>query len=77
MGIDGAAEVGLAANTIGLIAACLVGGPIANFLIKKHKLTPNSDHNLDIGVCHNETTKLDHFGLLYAWLMLNLSLILG
>lgn len=77
MGIDGAAEVGLAANTIGLIAACLVGGPVANFLIKKHKLTPNSDHNLDIGVCHNETTKLDHFGLLYAWLMLNLSLILG
>ena len=77
MGIDGAAEVGLAANTIGLIAACLVGGPIANFLIKRHKLTPNSDHNLDIGVSHNETTKLDHFGLLYAWLMLNLSLILG
>jgi len=77
MSIDGAAEVGLAANTIGLIAACLVGGPVANFLIKKHKLTPNSDHNLDIGVCHNETTKLDHFGILYAWLMLNLSLILG
>lgn len=77
MGIDGAAEVGLAANTIGLIAACLVGGPIANFLIKKHKLTANSDHNLDIGVSHSEATKLDHFGYLYAWLMLNLSLILG
>lgn len=77
MGIESAAEVGLAANTLGLISACLVGGPIANYLIKKHKLSPNSDHNLDIGVCHNETTKLDHFGYLYAWLMLNLSLILG
>lgn len=77
MGIDGAAEVGLAANTLGLIAACLIGGPIANYLIKRHKLNPNPDHNLDIGVCHNETTKLDHFGYLYAWLMLNLSLILG
>lgn len=77
MGIQSAAEVGLAANTLGLISACLVGGPIANYLIKKHRLTPNSDHNLDVGVCHNEKTQLDHFGYLNAWLMLNLSLILG
>lgn len=77
MGLEGAAEVGLAANTLGLISACLVGGPIANYLIKRHKLTPNSDKNLDIGVSHSSTTKLDHFGYLYAWLMLNLSLILG
>ncbi len=77
LGIDGAAEVGLAANTLGLISACLVGGPIANYLIKKHKLSSNPDQNLDIGVCHNEMTKLDHFGYLYAWLMLNLSLIFG
>lgn len=77
MGLEGAAEVGLAANTLGLISACLVGGPIANYLIKRHKLTPNSDKNLDIGVSHSSTAKLDHFGYLYAWLMLNLSLILG
>ncbi|HGY9613980.1 sodium/glutamate symporter [Vibrio harveyi] len=77
MGLEGAAEVGLAANTLGLISACLVGGPIANYLIKRHKLTPNTDHSLDIGVCHNEKTKLDHFGYLYAWLMLNVSLIVG
>lgn len=77
MGLDGAAEVGLAANTLGLISACLVGGPIANYLIKRHKLTPNSDKNLDIGVSHNSTARLNHFGYLYAWLMLNLSLILG
>ncbi|WP_394131388.1 sodium/glutamate symporter [Shewanella maritima] len=77
MGIEGAAEIGIASNTIGLIAACLVGGPIANYLINKHKLKANQDHDLDIGVCHDETLKLDHFGYLYAWLMLNLSLILG
>ncbi|WP_108945012.1 sodium/glutamate symporter [Shewanella halifaxensis] len=77
MGIETAAEVGLAANTLGLISACLVGGPIAKHLINKHKLSSNTDHNLDIGVCHNETTKLDHFGYLYAWLMLNLSIIFG
>lgn len=77
MGIESAAEVGLAANTLGLISACLVGGPIANYLIKKHKLSASSDHNLDIGVCHDESTKLDHFGYLYAWLILNLSIIFG
>ncbi|MGF1718099.1 sodium/glutamate symporter [Photobacterium chitinilyticum] len=77
MGVEGAAEIGIASNTLGLISACLVGGPIANYLIKKHRLEANADHQLDIGVCHNETVKLDHFGYLYAWLMLNLSLMLG
>ncbi|KHT64221.1 glutamate permease [Photobacterium gaetbulicola] len=77
MGMEGAAEIGIASNTLGLISACLVGGPIANYLIKKYCLEANADHQLDIGVCHNETVKLDHFGYLYAWLMLNLSLMLG
>lgn len=77
MGTERAAEIGIASNTLGLISACLVGGPIANYLIKKYRLEANTDHQLDIGVCHNETVKLDHFGYLYAWLMLNLSLMLG
>ncbi|PTC04429.1 sodium/glutamate symporter [Vibrio mediterranei] len=77
MGLDSAAEVGLASNTLGLIFACLIGGPIANYLIKKHRLQSQGDTQLDIGICHNQTVKLDHFGYLYAWLMLNLSLILG
>ncbi|MCG9660951.1 sodium/glutamate symporter [Vibrio mediterranei] len=77
MGLESAAEVGLASNTLGLIFACLIGGPIANYLIKKHRLQSQGDTQLDIGICHNQTVKLDHFGYLYAWLMLNLSLILG
>jgi ESS family glutamate:Na+ symporter len=77
MGLDSAAEVGLASNTLGLIFACLIGGPIANYLIKKHHLKSQGDTQLDIGICHNQTVKLDHYGYLYAWLMLNLSLILG
>lgn len=77
MGLESAAEVGLASNTLGLIFACLIGGPIANYLIKRHRLQSQGDTQLDIGVCHNQTVKLDHFGYLYAWLMLNLSLILG
>lgn len=39
-GVVGAAELGIASATIGLIMASLLGGPIAKFLIERHKLTP-------------------------------------
>lgn len=77
MGIEGAAEIGIASNTIGLILACVMGGPIANYLIKRHKLTPSNEEHLDIGLSHNGQAKLDYFGILLAWLLLNLSLMLG
>ncbi|WP_028864601.1 sodium/glutamate symporter [Psychromonas aquimarina] len=77
MGIEGAAEIGIASNTIGLILACLMGGPIANHLIKRHKLTPSNEQHLDIGISHHDHVKLDYFGVLLAWLLLNISLILG
>jgi len=38
MGLEGAATVGMAAATFGLIAGSMVGGPIAEFIIRK-KLT--------------------------------------
>lgn len=40
LGIASAGGVGLAANMIGLIAACLVGGPIAGWLIRRHPVMP-------------------------------------
>lgn len=80
MGIEGAAEIGIASNTIGLILACVMGGPIANYLINRHKLTPSNDQELDIGVTHKDNEKhvtLDHFSVLHAWLLLNVCLIIG
>ena len=77
MGITGASEIGIASNTIGLILACLMGGPIANYLIKRHKLQTNSDQELDIGVSHKEHVNLDHFDILHAWFLLNVSLMIG
>ncbi|MGH1416404.1 MAG: sodium/glutamate symporter [Pelagimonas sp.] len=38
-GVPGAAELGIASATIGLIMASVVGGPIAKFLIDRHKLS--------------------------------------
>ncbi|MGI9395250.1 MAG: sodium/glutamate symporter, partial [Boseongicola sp.] len=37
--VVGAAELGIASATIGLILASILGGPIAKFLIERHKLT--------------------------------------
>ena len=41
-GVEGAAELGIAAATIGLILASVIGGPVAKFLIQKNSLVPES-----------------------------------
>ena len=41
-GIANAMEIGIACATFGLILASLMGGPIAKFLITKHKLAPDA-----------------------------------
>ena len=77
--IKNALEIGVAANTVGLISACLIGGPVARFLIVRHKIKANKSDDLDIGVAHSkeQQTRIDSYGLLWAWLWLNVSIILG
>ncbi|MCK5550250.1 MAG: sodium/glutamate symporter, partial [Hyphomicrobiaceae bacterium] len=41
--VAGASELGVAAATMGLIVASLLGGPIAKYLIEKHDLKPDPD----------------------------------
>lgn len=52
-GVVGAAELGIASATVGLIMASLLGGPIAKFLIERWNLTPEkallNDDAIDIG----------------------------
>jgi ESS family glutamate:Na+ symporter len=78
-GISNALEIGVAANTVGLISACLVGGPIARYLIIKHKIIANQEESLDIGVVHDneQSTMIDSYALLWAWLWLNVAIMLG
>ena len=78
LGIANAREIGVAANTVGLIAACVIGGPIANYLIHRYRLTTSGDENLDIGVANDEPhAPVDSYGVLWAWLWLNICLIMG
>ena len=77
--ISNALEIGVAANTVGLISACLVGGPIARYLITKHKIVTPQEDSLDIGVAHDKdhNTMVDSYALLWAWLWLNVAIMIG
>ena len=78
LGIANATEIGVASSTLGLIAACVVGGPIANYLINRHKLHTSGDADLDIGQPNAEQhIMVDSYGVLWAWLWLNIALIIG
>lgn len=78
-GIANAMEIGIACATFGLILASLMGGPIAKFLITKHKLTPAKVEPLDFGVADEQTGKhgIDHLDFLDAVLAIHISAILG
>jgi len=78
LGIANAREIGVAANTVGLISACVIGGPIANYLINRYRLATSGDDDLEIGVSHDEqNAPVDSNGVLWAWLWLNIALIIG
>ncbi|MGI9320854.1 MAG: sodium/glutamate symporter [Thiogranum sp.] len=79
LGISNALELGVAANTVGLIAACVVGGPIARFLITRHNIKVSGDTELDVGIKRSEerTTSVDSYAILWGWLWLNVTLVLG
>jgi len=79
LGISNALELGVAANTVGLISACVIGGPIARYLITRHNIAASGDAQLDIGVEHEKqrTTMVDSYGILWAWLWLNVAMIFG
>jgi ESS family glutamate:Na+ symporter len=49
-GVLNAMELGIACATFGLILASLMGGPIAKFLINRHRLTPRTTERPDVGL---------------------------
>ena len=78
--IENAMELGIASNTVGLIAACCIGGPIANYLIRRHALTPSRDSDLEVGVPATSadiSAPISHYDILWAWMWLNMTLMLG
>ena len=78
LGIPNALEIGVACNTVGLIAACCIGGPIAAYLMKRHGLRGGGKGDIDIGMKRQvESIPVDSYSVLWSWLWLNVALFCG
>jgi ESS family glutamate:Na+ symporter len=77
-GVSNAMEIGIACATFGLILASLMGGPIAKFLITRHKLTPEKHETQDVGLSDEQKKEgIGHLDFLDAILAIHVSAILG
>lgn len=80
-GMAGAAELGVATATVGLVLAALVGGPIAGYLIDRHDLSPRRpDEKLAIGLPdspNRQATHIDHLTVMRVLLYLFSAIIIG
>jgi ESS family glutamate:Na+ symporter len=80
-GLGNAMEIGVAAATLGLIIASIVGGPVASFLISRYRLRGSVDEAPAVGLADvpdapgNED--LNHISLLRTLLVLNSAILLG
>ena len=79
-GFPGTMELGVAAATIGLVIAALVGGPIAKYLIEKKDLHPNHprDHAV-IGVpfAEEQSTRITPVDVMQVLFVLHVVIIIG
>ena len=76
-GIPFAMEMGLACATFGLIFGGIIGGPIARFLIWRHKLTPEETGDLTVGFRYKEHEIIDVDGILKVLLVIAIAIGLG
>jgi ESS family glutamate:Na+ symporter len=77
-GVSNAMEIGIACATFGLILASLMGGPIANFLIARHKLHPAKTESQDVGLSAEQRKDgIGHLDFLDAILAIHFCVMLG
>ncbi|MCP4331785.1 MAG: sodium/glutamate symporter [Gammaproteobacteria bacterium] len=79
LGISNALEIGVASATLGLIIASLIGGPIARFLITRHKLQGDEEEDSVVGIAYEkaESESINHLSIMSAILALHLAIIIG
>ena len=76
--ISNAMEIGIACATFGLILASLMGGPIAKYLINRHKLQPEKIEPQDVGLSETQRrTGIGHLDFLDAVLASHVCIIAG
>lgn len=79
MGINNALEIGVAAATLGLVIASLIGGPIAKVLIGKYKLKSETHEVASVGIEYKktDTETFNHLSFMGVLLVLHLCIIIG
>ena len=77
-GIDGALEIGIAAATLGLVIASLVGGPIAKYLIERHNLSGSGEESV-VGIGYEEEAgeAIQHTSIMAVILTIHIAIIIG
>ncbi len=78
--VPGAAELGIATATLGLITASLLGGPIAKFLIVRNKLAPVTEEvDGEVGVQEDmpEQENITSRGFMWAVFWIHIAIVIG
>ena len=77
-GIALAGEIGIACATFGLILGGVLGGPLARFLVQRHKLEPETDAVQTIGVEHErDVIPIEYQSMLRAIFVLFVAIGIG
>lgn len=79
-GLPGVAELGIAVATLGLVSAAVIGGPIAKYLIARHKLEPaHPEAENAIGIAYDEEPQetVTHLTLMHILLWVHVTMVLG
>ncbi len=78
-GVTNALEIGVAAATIGLVVASLIGGPIAKFLLARNSLESDEKGDLLVGVeyAKEETVTVTHLNIMGSILVIHIAMIFG
>lgn len=78
LGVENAISVGIAASTLGLILAGIIGTPLSKFLIDKYKLKPKLNYKSEsISKDSNRNVNLDILSFLEQILTIFLGISLG
>ncbi|MGI9364171.1 MAG: sodium/glutamate symporter [Rhizobiaceae bacterium] len=79
-GFEAAAEIGVAAATVGLVCAALIGGPIAKYLINRDHLSADSEQDSVVGISYEDEsahTDIDSINLMRVMLTAHVAILLG
>jgi ESS family glutamate:Na+ symporter len=76
-GVSNAVEIGIACATFGLVLGGIIGGPIANYLIKRHELTPTRTGQIPVGVIDEKHKTISVDSVLSFLLILSIAIGIG